>query len=64
MKLRIYITILMLLIISAGATAQKVTFKGRITDENHKPVEIASIGISGEPKGTVADLNGYYTLTC
>ena len=54
----------MLLTISAGATAQKVTFKGRITDENHKPVEIASIGISGEPKGTVADLNGYYTLTC
>ena len=54
----------MLLTISAGATAQKVTFKGRITDENHKPVELAIVGISGEPKGTVADLNGYYTLTC
>jgi hypothetical protein len=54
----------MLFAIIAGAAAQKVTFKGRITDENHKPVEIASVGVSGEAKGTVADLNGYYSLTC
>ena len=64
MRLRIYTTLLMLFAILAGAAAQKVTFKGRITDENHNPVEVASIGVQGEPKGTVADLNGYYTLTC
>ena len=64
MRFRTYIILLTLLIFSIGATAQKVTFKGRITDEHHKPVEIASIGIAGEPKGAVADLNGYYTLTC
>ncbi|MBO5866074.1 MAG: TonB-dependent receptor [Bacteroidaceae bacterium] len=63
MKLRIYITLL-LVSIFAGAAAQKVTFKGRITDENHNPVEVASVGVMGEAKGTVADLNGYYTLTC
>ena len=64
MRLRIYTTLLLLFTIVTGAAAQKVTFKGRITDENHNPVEVASIGISGEAKGTVADLNGYYTLTC
>ena len=64
MRLRIYITIVLLFAILSGATAQKVTFKGRITDENHNPVEVATIGVSGEAKGTVADLNGYYTLTC
>ena len=64
MRLRIYITLLMLFAIIAGAAAQKVTFKGRITDENHNPVEVASVGVQGEAKGTVADLNGYYSLTC
>ena len=44
--------------------AQKVTFKGRVTDENHKPIEIANVSIMGEPIGTTADLNGYYKLTC
>ena len=64
MRPNIYITLLLFLLVTGGATAQKVTFKGRITDENHKPVEVASIGVSGEAKGTVADLNGYYSLTC
>ena len=63
MRPNIYITLLLFLLVTGGATAQKVTFKGRITDENHKPVEVASIGVSGEAKGTVADLNGYYSLT-
>ncbi len=64
MKTGIYIALLFLSLFSASATAQKVTFKGRITDENHNPIEIASVGVAGEAKGTVADLNGYYTLTC
>ena len=64
MRLRIYTTLLMLFAIITGVAAQKVTFKGRITDENHNPVEVASIGVQGEAKGTVADLNGYYVLTC
>ena len=64
MRLRTYITLLLIIVFCAGATAQKVTFKGRVTDENHNPIEIAGIGVLGEGKGTVADLNGYYTLTC
>ena len=64
MKSRIYTTLLALILLSTGAAAQKVTFKGRITDENHNPIEIASVGVSGASKGTVADLNGNYIFTC
>ena len=46
------------------ATAQKVTIKGRVSDENQNPIEIANVSIEGEPIGTIADLNGNYTLTC
>lgn len=44
--------------------AQNVTIKGRITNENHAPIEIANVSILGKPVGTIADLNGYYSLTC
>ena len=63
MRLRIYITAL-LATLALCSMAQKVTIKGRVTDENHKPIEIANISIVGEPVGTTADLNGYYSLTC
>ena len=63
MRLRIYITALLTTFVLCSM-AQKVTFKGRVTDENHKPIEIANISIVGTPIGTTADLNGNYTLTC
>ena len=44
--------------------AQRVTIKGRVTDENHKPIEIANISVVGGLAGTTADLRGNYTLTC
>lgn len=44
--------------------AQRVTIKGRVTDLDHKPVEIANVSVEGKPIGTVCDLNGNYTLTC
>ena len=63
MRLRLYITTL-LAMLTLCSMAQKVTIKGRVTDENHKPIEIANISIVGEPIGTIADLNGNYILTC
>ena len=63
MRMRIYITAL-LAMLTLCSMAQKVTIKGRVTDENHKPIEIAQISIVGEPVGTIADMNGYYSLTC
>ena len=50
--------------LSASITAQNVTIKGRVTNEHHAPIEIANISILGKPVGTIADLNGYYSLTC
>ncbi|MBQ8336467.1 MAG: TonB-dependent receptor [Bacteroidaceae bacterium] len=63
MRLRIFIAALFA-IAATCSMAQKATIKGRITDENNKPIEIANISIVGEPVGTIADLNGYYSLTC
>ena len=63
MNLKIYISIILALLTSA-LPAQKVTFKGRVTDENRNPIEIANIKVVGESVGTVADLNGNYQLTC
>lgn len=64
MKFRLYITALLLILLSQGAAAQKVTIKGRVTDLNQKPIEIANVSIVGKPIGTVCDLNGNYSLTC
>ena len=64
MNFRIYIISLLLILLSQTADAQKVTFKGRVTDQNQKPIEIANVSIVGKPIGTVCDLNGNYTLTC
>ena len=44
--------------------AQKVTFKGLVTDQEQQPLAIANISIEGTAVGTVADLNGRYVLTC
>ena len=64
MRFRLYITILFTILLAQVATAQKVTIKGRVTDENQKPIEIANVSVVGKPVGTVCDLNGNYSLTC
>ena len=63
MKLKLYILFLLSLV-ALAVPAQKVTFKGRIVNENGSPIEIANVKVVGEPVGAVADLNGNYTLTC
>ena len=63
MRIRLYITAI-LIILTSSIMAQNVTIKGRITNEAHAPVEIANVSILGKPIGTIADLNGYYSLTC
>ena len=64
MNFRIYIASLFLILSVHAASAQKVTFKGRVTDQNQNPIEIANVSIVGKPIGTVCDLNGNYILTC
>ncbi|MBO7290146.1 MAG: TonB-dependent receptor [Bacteroidaceae bacterium] len=64
MNFRIYKASLFLILSVHAASAQKVTFKGRVTDQNQNPIEIANVSIVGKPIGTVCDLNGNYILTC
>ena len=64
MKIKLYIFILLTILLSQSAHAQKVTFKGRVTNEIGQPVEIANVKVVGKPIGTVCDLQGYYKLTC
>ena len=58
------ITTLLLVLLALPLAAQKVTFKGRVTDEAHNPIEIASVSIMGQPVGTLTDLreerHGYH----
>ena len=64
MRFHTYIITILLLLLSQAVAAQKVTIKGRVTDQSQKPIEIASVSVEGKPIGTVCDLNGYYSLTC
>ena len=60
---RIFVTLLAMLV-ALPLWAQKVTFKGKVTDEHNSPIEIANVSILGQPRGTLTDLKGHYTLTC
>ena len=62
-KAKKYIITLLTLLLATGAMAQRVTFKGVVTDQEHTPLAIANVSIEGTAIGTVADLNGRYSLT-
>ena len=61
-RLITYLTAIVLL--SASAMAQKVTIKGKVTDNNNNAIEIANVKVEGKAIGTVTDLKGNYSLTC
>lgn len=63
MRYKVIIYIL-LLTISTPALAQRVTIKGKVTDEKHNPIEIANIHVTKQGVGTITDLKGNYTLDC
>ena len=46
-----------------AAVAENVKIHGKITDQEEKPVEFATIRIAGTSIGTNSDLEGNYSLT-
>jgi TonB family protein len=48
--------------LSANPTQSEKTIKGKVTDENGRPLKNASVIISGTTIGTVTDDNGYFML--
>lgn len=64
MRFRLYIILIAAILLPHCTFAQKVTIKGRVTDQEQKPIEIANVSVEGRAAGTICDLNGYYSFTC
>ena len=63
MRKRIAITAILTVLI-LPLFAQTVTIKGKVTDDKHTPIEIASVHTEGQAAGTITDLNGNYIFSC
>ena len=64
---RIYQTCILLsvlLLTALPAMSQRVTIKGKVTDDKHNPIEIANVKVEGQAAGTITDLKGRYIFTC
>jgi len=57
------VCIMMPLLLSLGLSAQDITVKGTVTDENGEPVAGAAVLIKGTNTGVQADLDGAYSIS-
>ena len=62
MKVRILWLIAFLLFTVQLSAQQKVTVKGKITDEHNEPVIGANIMEKGTTNGVISDFDGFFTL--
>lgn len=62
-RLKLTIIMLLMLLPALFASADKVRFSGKVSDEQDKPVEFATVRIGGTAVGTNTDLKGNYSLT-
>ena len=62
-QLKKLLSILMIASFTFAAVAENVKIHGKITDQEEKPVEFATIRIAGTSIGTNSDLEGNYSLT-
>ncbi len=63
--MRVRIVLLSFLLVAVGLVlnAENVRFHGKVSDEQNKPVEFATVRIGGTAIGTNTDLKGDYSLT-
>lgn len=67
MKFRSLLTMLMLLacvLITGNASAQTLSVSGKVTDDSGEPTIGATIQVKGTTNGTIADLDGKFTISC
>ncbi len=62
MKLRFFVSLLLFLGAVTFASAQSISVKGTVIDENGDPVIGASVLIKGTLKGEITDVNGNFNL--
>lgn len=63
-KIYTYLLLTMFLAASMPAMSQRVTIRGKVTDDKQQPIEIANIKVEGQAAGTITDLQGRYIFTC
>ena len=63
-KIYTYLLLAMFLAASMPAMSQRVTIRGKVTDDKQQPIEIANIKVEGQAAGTITDLKGRYLFTC
>lgn len=63
-KIYTYLLLAMFLAASMPAMSQRVTIRGKVTDDKQLPIEIANIKVEGQAAGTITDLQGRYIFTC
>ena len=63
-KIYTYLLLAMFLATSMPAMSQRVTIRGKVTDDKQQPIEIANIKVEGQAAGTITDLQGRYIFTC
>lgn len=63
-KIYTYLLLAMFLVASMPAMSQRVTIRGKVTDDKQQPIEIANIKVEGQAAGTITDLKGRYIFTC
>ena len=63
-KIYTYLLLAMFLAVSMPAMSQRVTIRGKVTDDKQQPIEIANIKVEGQAAGTITDLKGRYIFTC
>lgn len=59
---RALITILLSVMTILGAFSQTFTLKGKITDENMEPLELASVSVLSQMKTTMTNLKGEFSI--
>ena len=63
-KIYTYLLLAMFLAAAMPAMSQRVTIRGKVTDDKQQPIEIANIKVEGQAAGTITDLQGRYIFTC
>ena len=62
MKLRFFITYILLCLAAVAVKAQTFTLQGRVTDENSDPIEFASVACLKQGKMTMTSLKGEFSM--
>jgi len=60
--MKMLFTLLLFVISCLNVAAQDITIKGIIKDEDDKPILGANVVIKGEPRGTVTNAQGEYSI--